>query len=146
MRSIQVADVLRAARRQLGLSQAEVARRSGVSVRLAREVERGERPHVSLETALRLMEALGITMRLDRPGGVTAVVRTEASDAVARAARAAHRRAAWTGGVAPIATAPEAPLTGAGAAHRVRGVTAVSAEAHRVAKAATTARAGTGRG
>lgn len=141
MRSSQVAEVLRAARRQLGLSQAEVARRSGVSVRLAREVERGERPHVSLETALRLMEALGIGVRLDNPDGATVVIRTEASEAVARAARAAHRRTAWTGGVAALTTAPDAPAPGRGAARRVRGLTAVSAQAHGVARAGATARA-----
>ena len=89
MRTQQVARSLRAARRAVGATQKEMAERVGVSPRLWAEVERGERPNVSLDTALRMLNAVGLTVRLT----------SEVSSAAATLeARAAHRRATWTGG------------------------------------------------
>ena len=61
----QVGSLLRSARKTLGLTQAELARRARVSERLWAEVERGERPNVSLETALRMLSEVGVTVRLN---------------------------------------------------------------------------------
>lgn len=95
MLSRQIADLLKTARKALGLSQKELARRAGVSPRLWAEVERGERPNVSLETALRLLGEVGITMRFTDPRGVSRELRIPST--AARAARAAVRRATWSG-------------------------------------------------
>ena len=63
MLSAEIGRVLRDARKAQALSRAELAATSGVSVRLVAELERGERPNVSLETALQLLNALGIALR-----------------------------------------------------------------------------------
>lgn len=95
MLTTQVADLLKTARKALGLSQKELARRAGVSHRLWAEVERGERPNVSLETALRLLGEVGITVRLTEPMGTSRELGNTST--AARAARAAVRRATWQG-------------------------------------------------
>lgn len=95
MLSAQIADLLKSARKALGLTQKELAARAGVSHRLWAEVERGERPHVSLETALRLLAEVGVTVRLTDPLGTSHEL--NASTTAARAARAAVRRATWQG-------------------------------------------------
>ena len=97
MLSTQIADLLKIARNALGLSQKELARRAGVSHRLCAEVERGERPHVSLETALRLLGEVGVTVRLTDPLGSNHVLVDPSASANARASRAASRRATWQG-------------------------------------------------
>jgi transcriptional regulator with XRE-family HTH domain len=89
-----IGELLRKSRKALGLTQKAAALRVGVSERLWAEVERGERPNVSLETALRMLGEVGITVRLDDPLGSSHVL-LEASSA--RAARAALRRKTWTG-------------------------------------------------
>lgn len=93
----QLASCLRASRKQLGLSQMAAAKRCGVSVRLWAEVERGERPNVSLETALRMLSEVGVTTRLVAADGSITHLRTTDSDRAARAARAEVRRRTWTG-------------------------------------------------
>lgn len=86
--------ILRNARETAGVTRAELAARCGVGARLVAELERGERPNVSLETAMRLLTAVGITATFDAPG----VVGWEAEDVQAAAdARAAHRRRTWSG-------------------------------------------------
>ena len=92
-----VAEMLRSARAALGISQKELARRAGVSQRLWSEVERGVRPNVSLETALRMLSEVGVTVRLTDPLGTDRELRDPATSAAARAARAELRRATWTG-------------------------------------------------
>lgn len=95
MLSTQIADLLKSARKALGLSQKELAHRAGVSHRLWAEVERGERPNVSLETALRLLGEAGVTIRLTDPLGMSRELSNPSTGA--RAARAAVRRATWQG-------------------------------------------------
>jgi transcriptional regulator with XRE-family HTH domain len=95
--SQQLATLLKSSRKALGLTQAAAAERSGVSVRLWAEVERAERPNVSLETALRMLAEVGVTMRLSTADGIVASIRTSESDAATRAARAELRRQTWTG-------------------------------------------------
>ncbi|MEO7963579.1 MAG: helix-turn-helix transcriptional regulator [Gemmatimonadaceae bacterium] len=81
-------------------TQKELARRVGVSERLWAEVERGERPNVSLETALRMLSEVGVGIRLDDPLGSSVVLHDPAAAAAAAAARKARatiRRATWPG-------------------------------------------------
>ncbi len=93
----KVGAVLKTSRKALGLTQRELAQRVGVSERLWAEVERGERPNVSFETALRMLAEVGVSIRLDDPLGSTHLLHDPASVATARKARAAIRRATWQG-------------------------------------------------
>lgn len=90
-------DLLRETRKALGLTQKEIAERAEVSTRLWAEVERGERPNVSLATALRMLSEVGVVVRLNEPLGTSRELRDAGTDAAARAARAAMRRTTWTG-------------------------------------------------
>lgn len=83
-----IAAALRTARKSHGLSIAALAAQGGVSPRLVSEFEHGRRPHVSLETALRLLQLVNVPVSIAGPqlGG---------GDEEARAARAALRRRTW---------------------------------------------------
>jgi transcriptional regulator with XRE-family HTH domain len=83
----QIGALLRTAREALGLSQKELARRAQVSHRLWAEVERGERPNVSLKTALRMLGEVGVSIRLTGPSGASRELRDPDTMAAARAAR-----------------------------------------------------------
>jgi transcriptional regulator with XRE-family HTH domain len=98
-----LAALLRTSRRARGLTVVALAEEAGVSPRLVSEFERGKRPHVSLETALRLLHIAGAALPF--------ASRTEPTDeASARAERAARRRATWTGTHSTLAAqAPPAP-------------------------------------
>lgn len=54
----QLGDILRAARKQLGLTQPQLALVAGVGVRFIVELEAGK-PTVRLENVLRVVDALG---------------------------------------------------------------------------------------
>lgn len=54
--------VLRTGRRALGLTQRDAARLSGVSPRLWSECETGKRTQVGFETALRMLQTVGIDL------------------------------------------------------------------------------------
>ena len=54
----QLGEVLRAARKQLGLTQPQLALAAGVGVRFIVNLEAGK-PTVRLETVMRVIEALG---------------------------------------------------------------------------------------
>ena len=54
MLSEPIGTLLKTARRQLKMSRDTLALRGGVSTRLVAELERGERPNVSLEATLTL--------------------------------------------------------------------------------------------
>lgn len=56
--SQQLGDVLRAARRQLGLTQPQLALAAGVGVRFIVDLEAGK-PTLRLENVLRVIDALG---------------------------------------------------------------------------------------
>lgn len=88
---------LRRARKALGITQAALARRALVTTRLVGELERGARPNVSLETALRIFAEVGITVRLTVLHENSVNVAEPASVDSARLARAAARRATWSG-------------------------------------------------
>lgn len=100
MLSATIGLLLRKERTAQGISRAELAARGGVSVRLVAELERGARPNVSLETALQLLDVLGITLSpstADAAAGRDAPFGDEATDRQERAARRAARRATWVG-------------------------------------------------
>ena len=59
----QLADQLRAARKRLGLTQAELAMAAGVGLRFMVDLESGK-PTVRLETVMRVIDALGGVMQL----------------------------------------------------------------------------------
>lgn len=59
----QLGDALRAARKQLGLTQPQLALAAGVGVRFIVDLESGK-PTVRLESVLRVVDALGGTLQL----------------------------------------------------------------------------------
>ena len=79
--------VMRATRRRLGLDQATVAERAGVSRLWLIEVERGK-PGAEVGLVLRALRVLGIALRVDADASPDAVdVHTPDIDAVIDAAR-----------------------------------------------------------
>jgi predicted transcriptional regulator len=101
-----LATALRDARRARKVSIASLAAEAGVSPRLVSEFERHKRPHVSLETALRLLSLVEVAVV-----PVPIMDDAETREARARAARAERRRATWTGfkGTLSAQDAPPAP-------------------------------------
>ena len=92
----QIAEALRLARLRRGTTQRDMAARVGVSTRLWAEFERGERPNVSLQTVLRMADALGLHVTLGDGRPIAEVALSTARE------RAERRRAEWTGGHAPL--------------------------------------------
>lgn len=64
---------------------ADLAAKAEVSPRLISEFELGKRPHVSLATAVRLLNLVGVELRVE-----------EATE-LAQTQRAEHRRRTWVG-------------------------------------------------
>ena len=54
--------ILRAERRARGLTQERAAMLSGVSTRLWNETERGKRPQLGLDTAIRMLNTIGLDL------------------------------------------------------------------------------------
>jgi len=67
----QIGDALRAARKQLGLTQPQLALAAGVGVRFIVDLEAGK-PTVRLENVLRVIDALGGEIRLSGLASVAA--------------------------------------------------------------------------
>lgn len=134
MLSNQIADRLRRARKVLGLTQVELARRAEVSTRLVAEVERGERKNVSLATVLRLLAKAGISVRLTGPVGTGPPLRESARRTSGRATRAAVRRATWSGRQIHLAQEGVEDPGAAPGRDRLAAVTLVSAQAFAVAR------------
>ena len=61
----QLGDALRAARKHLGLTQPQLALAAGVGVRFIVDLEAGK-PTLRLENVLRVIDALGGEIRLDK--------------------------------------------------------------------------------
>lgn len=127
-----LASALRDARRRHGLSIAALAVEAGVSPRLIGEFEQGKRPNVSLETALRLLSLVGVSVRLHDAA-------EPVDPAVARAARAARRRSSWAGTLSTLQSQvdPSVPLS---AAARIVAVADASALATALQRAARSPR------
>jgi transcriptional regulator with XRE-family HTH domain len=133
--SKQIGAMLRDARLQVGLTQSELADRTRVSKRLVAELERGQRPNASLETVLQLLHELGVSMRLTQPSGSVTELPGRDSVALARQARARHRRETWTGAHVSLAGSGSPPSGGHSMADRLAAVSSVSRQAHLVARA-----------
>ncbi len=131
----QVGALLKTSRKALGLTQKELARRAGVRERLWAEVERGERPNVSLETALRMLSEVGVSVRLDDALGSSHKLRDPAAAAAARAARAAIRRTTWSGRQIRLAEEGADPMDTNQGAAGLDSVARVSEQAFAVASA-----------
>lgn len=138
MFSDRIGSLLQNARSQLDLSRGELARRAGVSTRLVAELERGQRPNVSLETALRLLDVVGVSVVAKARNGDAAELRDEslpAAEAAERAARAARRRRTWTGRRVFLHDEGEDTRPVRSKAKRLVSVARVSRDAHVIAAA-----------
>jgi len=131
----QLGILLRDTRKAVGLSQKDAARRAQVSNRLWAEVERGERPNVSLATALRMLSEVGISVRLGDPRGTTHELRDPGTEEAARAARAMIRRATWTGRQILLSDEGIEPQIPTGRADNIGKVARISAQASTIASA-----------
>jgi len=129
---------LRTAREGRDLSRADLAKRAKVSVRLLAELERGERPNVSLETALHLLRLVGLSVAaIPRSGRVSEPPSAWLDDEQsARAERAAHRRKTWTGRRVRLADSSDEPAAPRSIARRIELVAEVSQLTHAIARAA----------
>lgn len=129
---------LRAARQGRNLSRAELAKRGGVSVRLLAELERGERPNVSLETALQLLSLVGLSVAAIPRSAKVSEPRVELLDDArsAGAERAAHRRKTWTGRQVRLKDSGAEPVAPRSIARRIESVAEVSRLAYAIAGAA----------
>jgi transcriptional regulator with XRE-family HTH domain len=135
MLSAKLGELLARARKDLGISREELARRGGVSTRLVAELERGQRPNVSLESSLRLLNLVGVSIAAKAPDGVTAEIRNARSAALERAARAALRRRTWSGGHIHLHEEGQAPEPGRSTAERLSAVSQISKQAFALAPA-----------
>ena len=135
MLSARIGVLLKEARRHLSLSRADLAQRAGVSVRLVAELERGQRPNVSLESALKLLNVVGVSVIATAPHGAAAEIRGEGAEALERAARAALRRQTWTGRRVPLHTEGNDPRPERSKAKRLASVGRVSTQAYASASA-----------
>lgn len=68
-----VADMLKHARREAGLSQEELAQRAGVSRTTVARMETLAKGDMSVSVLVRLLEAAGYDLRLVKPGHVRTV-------------------------------------------------------------------------
>jgi transcriptional regulator with XRE-family HTH domain len=135
MLSAKIGAALQRARKAKRISRAELAVTGGVSVRLIAELERGDRPNVSLETALQLLDAVGVSLR---PAGAVTAADQKAAETVAFRQRAAVRRATWVGAVTTFADS-DTPLPPASVPARLAAVASASALVHAIARANTQA-------
>jgi transcriptional regulator with XRE-family HTH domain len=132
--SAQLAIALRRARRERGVSIAALAAQAGVSARLVSEFEQLKRPHVSLETALRLLRLVNVSV-------VVAPSSAPPPDPSTRAERARLRRETWTG-VKSTLTQSEDPEPPATLGARLAAVADVSRLAYAVRRAAALTESG----
>lgn len=135
MLSDRLGPILKSARKQLGLSRAELASRAQVSPRLVAEFERSQRPNVSLESALKLLSIVGVSLVVRTPNGVAAEIRGDSALELERAARAARRRETWQGRHVRMHDAGNDPRPPQSKAKRLLAVAQVSKQAYVVAGA-----------
>ena len=135
MLSDSLGPVLKSARQQLSLSREELASRAGVSARLVAEMERSQRPNVSLETALKLLNIVGVSLVARAPNGLAVEIRGASALELGRAARAAHRRETWKGRHVHIREAGAEPPAPKSKAKRLAAVAQVSKQAYAIAGA-----------
>ena len=125
--------LLKSSRQQLGLSRDALASQAGVSLRLVAEFERGQRNNVSLESALRLLKSVGITVVARAPHGPVVEIRGTAAARLERAARGARRRETWTGRHVHLRDSADAPPPPRSPSRRIASVAAISDAAYAIA-------------
>lgn len=76
---VQIGQIVRSERKELGLRQDELAAASGVGLRFVVELERGK-PTVQLGKVLSVLEALGCSLAIQRPDGITIASRATSSE------------------------------------------------------------------
>ncbi len=135
MFSERIGRLLKTARQQLEVSREELARRGGVSPRLVAELERGQRPNVSLESALKLLNAVGVSVVATAPNGAAAEIRSASRQTLERAARAAQRRQTWTGRHVHLHDEHREPRSAGSASKRLSAAAQVSKQAYLIAAA-----------
>lgn len=138
MLSDNIGPLLRDARRQRKLSREELARRGGVSTRLVAELERGQRPNVSLESALKLLQIVGISVVALAPDGTRTEIGDASSAETARVARAEWRRKTWTGRRIHLHDEGDDPAPPQSVAARLEAVAEVSGMAYAIAAGGST--------
>lgn len=126
-------ELLKSTRKLLGLTQADAAKRAGVSVRLWSEVERGERENVSLDTTIRLLGEMGIEMVLEAPTGARVGLTDGPAAERARLVRAEIRRATWAVRKLRLGDDDDPPAAGP-IARRLAAVHEVSRTAYELAR------------
>lgn len=135
MHSEQLGQLLKEVRNQQNLSREQLALRAGVSLRLVAEFERGERPNVSLESALQLLSLAGVSIVARAPNGVSTEIGSPSTTDAARAARAAWRRKTWSGRHVPLHEAGTPPEAARSRSKRLSAVAEVSSTAYALAAA-----------
>lgn len=146
MLSSQIGDLLKTARLERGLTRAELARRGRVSTRLVAELERGQRPNVSLESALTLLRIVGVSIVAKAPNGAAAEIRSRSTGLVERAARAELRRLTWKGRQVRLHDEGEDPAPPSSSSKRLAAVSEISRQAYLIAASGKTAKRGSTRG
>jgi len=66
----EVGSAIREQRAELGLTISQLAVRSGVSIRLISELERGKRPGVTFSSLLRILTMLGLDLEIAPRSGM----------------------------------------------------------------------------
>lgn len=140
MLSDRIGDLLKVARQERGLTRAQLARRGGVSARLVAELERGQRPNVSLESALKLLKIVGVSVMAKAPNGAAAEIRSGSAAALQRAARAALRRQTWTGRQIFLRDEGDDPRPPRSKSKRLASVANISRDAYSMASSGHTVR------
>ncbi len=140
--SQELGPLLRRTREELGLSRETVAATAGVSMRLVAEFERRQRSNVSLESALRLLQAVGIRVLATAPNGAALEIHSKAAERLARAARAARRRETWTARRVHLRDSGDDPPAPRDASRRIAAVREVSEAAYAVASGKRGSRTG----
>jgi transcriptional regulator with XRE-family HTH domain len=125
--------LLRSARTHRGISRAELAERGGVSIRLVAELEQGKRPNVSLESALKLLRAAGVSVVARSPHGGVVEIRDPAAAALERGERSAQRRETWTGRQVHLHSSGDEPRPERSKSKRLASVERVSRQAYSIA-------------
>ena len=134
MRSDRIGLLLKSARRQLGLTREAIAKLAGVSPRLVAELERGQRPNVSLESSLRLLDLAGVSVVARTPDGAVTSIHSKSVEALHRLARAERRRKTWTGRLITLHEEGVDPRPVGATALRVAAVAEVSRQAYALSK------------
>ncbi len=138
MLSSSIGAALAQARKRKLMSRETLAQQAGVSTRLVADFERGARPNVSLETALRLLQIVGLSTGLDQATHRSEGLSDTDAARIDRAARAAQRRATWVGSRTSLSES-DAPPPPSSPAERLAAVREVSQRVFAISQGTLTA-------